>query len=213
MCRKTVASAVALAILSVAGLSTSATDAEALSITQAPHSYSALYVEGASYGGKVRSGPGMQYSQIASTYNGQGVVLIATSEPMDGYNWFQIQLSNGQIGYQWGGLLCGNGYQDGVLADCWAQSAQSNPAQNAPVYDETVHYNCTEGVPMTVRFTEENGQGVAYISHYIHNQLRLPQIVSGSGTQYQSGPYWFGGKGDVMRFVDEWGQTDCYANW
>ncbi|MEL6785670.1 MAG: SH3 domain-containing protein, partial [Pseudomonadota bacterium] len=61
-------------------------------------------------GGKVRSGPGMHYHQVGSTYEGQQLtVLHNTQQYMNGYPWFQVRLANGRTGYQWGGLMCGYG--------------------------------------------------------------------------------------------------------
>ncbi len=67
----------------------------------------ALNIPARSYGGKVRAGPGMEFTQIASLREGDPVTLLTnTGETMNGYDWFMILMANGEIGYQWGGLLC-----------------------------------------------------------------------------------------------------------
>ena len=59
------------------------------------------------YGGVVRSGPGMEYSKVASMYKGDPVALVAvTDAEMDRFKWFQIRYRDGQNGYAMGGLLC-----------------------------------------------------------------------------------------------------------
>ncbi len=67
-------------------------------------------IEAGSWGGKVRSGPGTQYSQIGSLRNGDPVRLLEdTRVMMNGYPWYRISYNNGRTGYQWGGILCGFG--------------------------------------------------------------------------------------------------------
>ena len=59
------------------------------------------------YGGVVRSGPGMEYSNVVSMYKGDPVALIAvTDAEMDEFAWFQIRYRDGLNGYALGGLLC-----------------------------------------------------------------------------------------------------------
>lgn len=61
-----------------------------------------------SWGGIVRSGPSMQSDRLDSLSEGEVITLLAdTGVQMNGYNWFQIQYRNGQSGYQWGGIICG----------------------------------------------------------------------------------------------------------
>jgi len=61
-----------------------------------------------SWGGNVRSGPSTDYPKIGSLKNGDPVVLLKKQKPArDSFNWFKIAYGNGQVGYQWGGILCG----------------------------------------------------------------------------------------------------------
>jgi membrane-bound inhibitor of C-type lysozyme len=67
----------------------------------------ALNIGARSYGGIVRSGPGMEFDRVTSLREGDPVTLLTnTGETMNGYDWFMIMLPNGDIGYQWGGSLC-----------------------------------------------------------------------------------------------------------
>lgn len=62
---------------------------------------------GKSYGGKLRSGPGMQFDQVGSTRDGDEITILnPTSVMMNGYEWFQIRDAQGRVGFQWGGLFC-----------------------------------------------------------------------------------------------------------
>jgi len=64
-------------------------------------------VDAGSWGGRVRRGPSIDAPQISSLKEGDPVTILERSgEIMNGFPWFRIQLANGQIGYQWGGILC-----------------------------------------------------------------------------------------------------------
>ena len=64
-------------------------------------------VAAGSWGGIVRSGPGMDYARVASLREGERVALLYNTGIMrDGYPWFLIRFRNGQLGFQWGGILC-----------------------------------------------------------------------------------------------------------
>lgn len=61
-----------------------------------------------SWGGIVRAQPSIQSDRLDSLSEGEVITLLAdTGIEMNGYNWFQIQFRNGQTGYQWGGIICG----------------------------------------------------------------------------------------------------------
>jgi hypothetical protein len=64
-------------------------------------------VAAGSWGGIVRSGPGMEHSRIATLREGEAVTLLAnTHVDRDGYPWFLIRFRDNQLGFQWGGILC-----------------------------------------------------------------------------------------------------------
>ena len=73
-----------------------------------------------SWGGNVRSGPSTEYPKIGSLTNGDPVVLLKKQKPAsDSFNWFKIAYGNGQVGYQWGGILCGfNNEVNGTYGLC-----------------------------------------------------------------------------------------------
>jgi len=62
----------------------------------------------ASWGGVVRSTPGMDGKSLDSLGEGEAVqILEDTGVGMNGYTWFKIQYRGSRVGYQWGGILCG----------------------------------------------------------------------------------------------------------
>lgn len=64
-------------------------------------------VAAGSWGGIVRSGPGMEHARVASLREGERVELLYNTGIMrDGYPWFLIRFRGGQLGFQWGGILC-----------------------------------------------------------------------------------------------------------
>lgn len=64
--------------------------------------------EVASWGGVVRSGPGMETARVDSLREGEAVEILQDSGVfMNGYNWFQIRYRGNKTGYQWGGIMCG----------------------------------------------------------------------------------------------------------
>lgn len=88
---------------------------------------------GQSYGGKVRSGPGIQYGQSGSLYQGDAILILSgTGVMMNGYEWFQIRYRNGQTGYHWGGLFCSERPYPGIYQVCAPRPQVNNPPQQPP---------------------------------------------------------------------------------
>lgn len=62
-----------------------------------------------SLGGNVRAGPGMDFASTDSLPLGEPVSLVSrTGIQMDGFEWFEIEYSEGLRGFQWGGIMCSN---------------------------------------------------------------------------------------------------------
>lgn len=75
-----------------------------------------------SLGGNVRSGPGTQYDKTDSLPFGEPVSLVSRSGvEFDGYEWFEIEYSEGLRGYQWGGILCSNALHIIGIYECPAE--------------------------------------------------------------------------------------------
>ena len=81
---------------------------------------SSLAVEAGSWGGIVRNGPGMNYARVAALREGERVSLLYnTGIVWNDYPWFLIRLSDGRLGFQWGGILCHRAVRvDGVYQRC-----------------------------------------------------------------------------------------------
>lgn len=64
----------------------------------------------ASWGGVVRSGPGMRHRRLTSLRERERIKLLEnTGVMMNGYPWFRIRFRGGRTGYQWGGIICSRG--------------------------------------------------------------------------------------------------------
>ena len=69
-----------------------------------------INLPGFSLGGKIRSGPGLNFEQTGSVFGTKPITILNDSgKVMDGYSWFEIKLESGETGFQWGGILCSAG--------------------------------------------------------------------------------------------------------
>lgn len=65
-------------------------------------------ITGVSYGGVLRSGPGMEYGKVASMQEGDPVDIVEdTGIWFNDYKWYKVSTHRGQ-GYHWGGIFCVN---------------------------------------------------------------------------------------------------------
>jgi hypothetical protein len=73
-----------------------------------------------SWGGIVRSGPGMEFDKLASLREGDPIVILSRTEVvMNGYPWFRIEYGDRKTGFQWGGIICAvGGPVDGTFETC-----------------------------------------------------------------------------------------------
>lgn len=77
-----------------------------------------LNMAGQSYGGKLRDGPGTNFSQIGSLGEGNRVTIVRnTGVKFNGYDWFEIN-AGGRTGYHWGGIMCSARPVDGIYQVC-----------------------------------------------------------------------------------------------
>jgi hypothetical protein len=66
--------------------------------------------EAATWGGIVRSGPGQEFSRLASLAEGERITLVEnTGVFWNEYPWFKILYRGNRRGYQWGGIVCSLG--------------------------------------------------------------------------------------------------------
>ena len=87
-----------------------------------PGEETAINAPGRSLGGTRREGPGTEYPKIAALPEGMPVILYSNSHvEFNGFEWFRIVLTDGRVGYQWGGILCSEGQElPGLLRMCGA---------------------------------------------------------------------------------------------
>ncbi|MCP5084154.1 MAG: SH3 domain-containing protein [Alphaproteobacteria bacterium] len=102
-------------------------------------------VEAGSWGGKVRTGPGSSFKQVAGLKEGDTVTILEdTGVKMNGFPWFKIEFGDGKTGYKWGGVLCsrqtavkGTFRQcEGFVAVEQAEPAEAEPAKKAEPAEE-----------------------------------------------------------------------------
>jgi len=73
----------------------------------------------------------------------------------------------------------------------------------------TVHYTCTEGIPLTVTYVN-SGNGHVLYSIDGSPQARLEQVVSGSGSRYTDGTFTIHSKGNSASFQSPSGLDQCF---
>lgn len=83
-----------------------------------------------SLGGKLRNGPGTNFSVAGSLAEGTPVSVIAnTGVRFDGHDWFEIRHGGG-VAYQWGGIMCSDGSAiAGMFGDCASLLRSQAPAR------------------------------------------------------------------------------------
>jgi hypothetical protein len=79
-----------------------------------------LNIAGRSLGGRLRNGPGTNFSPTGSLAEGDPVTIVAnTGVGFDGYDWFEIRTTDGVTAYQWGGIMCSVGEMiGGIYEQC-----------------------------------------------------------------------------------------------
>ena len=73
-----------------------------------------------SLGGNLRAGPGTEFEDVGGLQQGTPITLLVdTGVVLDGYTWWEIEQANGQIAFQWGGVICvPGGGVNGVFESC-----------------------------------------------------------------------------------------------
>ena len=75
---------------------------------------------GRSLGGRLRNGPGTNFSPAGSLAENDPVTIVAnTGVRFDGYDWFEVKVPGGSTAYQWGGIMCSEGQMiEGIFEQC-----------------------------------------------------------------------------------------------
>ncbi len=102
-------------------------------------------IEVGSWGGKVRTGPGSSFKQVAALKEGDTVTIVEdTGVKMNGFSWFKIEFGDGQSGYKWGGVLCSRKTRvkgtfrqcEGYVASEEAPATETKTAENDTAADQ-----------------------------------------------------------------------------
>jgi len=78
------------------------------------------YVTGMAWGGKMRDGPGMNYRQVGSMTEGEGIEIVGdTGEWYNDFQWYEV-IAHGRQAFVWGGNFChdGGGHMEGSGGAC-----------------------------------------------------------------------------------------------
>ncbi|NVK35990.1 MAG: MliC family protein [Rhodobacteraceae bacterium] len=131
---------------------------------------------GYSYGGKVRSGPGMNFRQIGSLYEGDPIVILnGTGAMMNDYEWFEIRYGDGQVGFQWGGLMCSQNPYPTIFRVCNGPHLQTQaPAAEKPQsFDPAVVNGLTVGRVLYPGGSFTNTNGVQWQEADANGQVKF----------------------------------------
>lgn len=144
--------------------------------------------QASSWGGIVRTGPGMHFDRTASLFEKEAITIVArTSEMMNGYPWMQVKYRNNQYGYQWGGIICATDHPRSELHElCYAPQQQQNEYQSTTLPRDTARYKCNDGTVMDVRLDNRAAETLAVVERDGISDY-LVQIVSASGSLYSNG--------------------------
>lgn len=77
-------------------------------------------IAGRSLGGRLRDGPGTNFSDVGGLAEGDRLTIVAnTSVGFDGYDWFEIRTTGSATAYQWSGIMCSQGQMTtGIYQQC-----------------------------------------------------------------------------------------------
>lgn len=180
------------------------------------YDYEAPY-KAASWGGIIRSGPGMQYNRIASLAQGQAVTILhRTSQVMNGYPWMLVEYGNaGHRGYQWGGILCATDYdrqdlhqicEEPDYHDARPQTHIPNndfgPANYSADLSQRFSYSCEDGSRLTYQLDNRAAETLAILD-FKGRRHHLVQVVSASGSFYSNGQIDFSSKSETALVTTE----------
>jgi hypothetical protein len=99
----------------------SAVNASAQSVPQTPQTNGGQGAQelALALGTIVRGGPDRTAARIEKLPDNEPVTLMReTGVYFDGFQWFEIEYSEGQRGFAWGGTLCVDTEMSGILIDC-----------------------------------------------------------------------------------------------
>ena len=148
-------------------------------------------IEAGALGGNVRAKPEVEAERVAKLKPGEGVVLLENSGiALNGYPWFKIEFRDGRTGHVWGGILCARQVAvAGLRNQCegYELLTGSVTTLEVPTKSRLVHYQCSDGRNLIVRFETRGQERSAVYSHDGYPEVRLAEINTEQGPAFSNG--------------------------
>ncbi|MEQ8479553.1 MAG: DUF4189 domain-containing protein [Hoeflea sp.] len=170
---------------------------------------------GRSLGGRLRNGPGTNFSSAGSLAENDPVTIVAnTGVRFDGYDWFEVKIPGGGTAYQWGGIMCSEGRMiEGVFEAC-RSPAQTGNAGGAGFMAFAVGRDGRFGHGKAA--TRRDAEGFAL--QYCGADCRVEDVTTAQCHAFAAAPggFWFGAAATpvqaqdlAMDFCRNAGARDC----
>lgn len=170
---------------------------------------------GRSLGGRLRNGPGTNFSPAGSLAEGDPLTIVTnTGVRFDGYDWFEVRTPGGGTAYQWGGIMCSEGQMiEGIFEQCRgrAQSASAGGA-GFMAFAVNIDGRFGHGKAATQRDAE------AFALQYCGSDCRIEDVTTAQCHALATvpGAFWFGAAATptqaqdyAMGFCRNAGARDC----
>ena len=148
-------------------------------------------IEAGALGGNVRAKPQIDAERVAKLEPGESVVLVENSGVLlNGYPWFKIEFRDGKTGHVWGGILCARQIAvAGLRNQCEGYELLTGSVTQLPVPTKSrlVHYQCSDGKHLIVRFETRGQERSAVYSHDGYPEVRLAEIETEQGPAFTNG--------------------------
>lgn len=148
-------------------------------------------IEAGALGGNVRAKPEIDAERVAKLEPGESVVLVENSGiVLNGYPWFKIEFRNGKTGHVWGGILCARQIAvAGLRNQCEGYELLTGSVTQLPVPTKSrlVHYQCSDGKHLIVRYETRGQERSAVYSHDGYPEVRLAEIETQQGPAFSNG--------------------------
>ncbi len=148
-------------------------------------------IEAGALGGNVRARPDLSAKRVAKLKPGERIVLLENSGVvLNGYPWFKIEYQGGKTGHVWGGILCARQVAVvGLREQCEGHQLATGSVTKIPVPTKSrmVHYECTDGSHLIVRYETRGKANSAVFSHDGYPEVTLAEVATEQGSAYSNG--------------------------
>ena len=163
----------------------------ALALTSPAAAQVGARIEAGALGGNVRAAPKISSERVAKLEPGERVVLLENSGvALNGYPWFKIEFRSGQTGHVWGGILCARQVAvAGLREQCEGHQLTTGSVTKIPVPTRSrmVHYECSDGSYLIVRYESRGKKNSAVFSHDGYPEVTLGEVATEQGSAYSNG--------------------------